>query len=164
MESLLSHQYFKTDNQTEMYSDVFTAILPTINNINLTEPVNFTIQHKKVQCQTKSNDYTPSIQFLKYQISVYLDFAESTSIWNSYLCVLGKQKQEQQRGTRRCRRKRGRDDALVNRRLLGCILWWKLHSVQLLSPLYLCPHHADWGGIKDFYVHCKSVLLRSGSQ
>ncbi|XP_045931583.1 adhesion G protein-coupled receptor E1-like [Micropterus dolomieu] len=47
MESLLSHQYFKTENQTEMYSDVFTAILPTINNINLIEPVNFTIQHKK---------------------------------------------------------------------------------------------------------------------
>ncbi|XP_070778996.1 adhesion G protein-coupled receptor E1-like [Enoplosus armatus] len=47
MESLLSHQYFKTENKTEMYSDVFTAILPTINNTNLTEPVNFTIQHKK---------------------------------------------------------------------------------------------------------------------
>ncbi|XP_068575185.1 fibrillin-1-like [Cebidichthys violaceus] len=48
MESLLSHQYFKTENQTEMYSDVFTAILPSINNTNLTEPVNFTIQHKKI--------------------------------------------------------------------------------------------------------------------
>ncbi|KAM7386709.1 hypothetical protein PAMA_009365 [Pampus argenteus] len=47
MESLLSHQYFKTENKTEMYSDVFTAILPSINNTNLTEPVNFTIQHKK---------------------------------------------------------------------------------------------------------------------
>ncbi|TDH02789.1 hypothetical protein EPR50_G00156280 [Perca flavescens] len=48
MESLLSHQYFKTENMTEMYSDVFTAIIPTINTTNLTEPVNFTIQHKKV--------------------------------------------------------------------------------------------------------------------
>ncbi|XP_039681678.1 adhesion G protein-coupled receptor E1-like [Perca fluviatilis] len=48
MESLLSHQYFKTENTTEMYSDVFTAIIPTINTTNLTEPVNFTIQHKKV--------------------------------------------------------------------------------------------------------------------
>ncbi|KAM7372133.1 hypothetical protein PAMP_009326 [Pampus punctatissimus] len=47
MESLLSHQYFKTENKTEMYSDVFTVILPSINNTNLTEPVNFTIQHKK---------------------------------------------------------------------------------------------------------------------
>ncbi|XP_031158308.2 adhesion G protein-coupled receptor E1-like [Sander lucioperca] len=48
MESLLSHQYFKTENTTEMFSDVFTAIIPTINTTNLTEPVNFTIQHKKV--------------------------------------------------------------------------------------------------------------------
>ncbi|XP_028267046.1 adhesion G protein-coupled receptor E2-like isoform X2 [Parambassis ranga] len=47
LESLLSHQYFKTVNKTEMYSDVFTAILPAINNTNLTEPVNFTILHKK---------------------------------------------------------------------------------------------------------------------
>ncbi|XP_071330052.1 adhesion G protein-coupled receptor E1-like isoform X2 [Trachinotus anak] len=47
MESLLSHQYFQTENKTEMYSDVFTVILPSVNNTNLTEPVNFTIQHKK---------------------------------------------------------------------------------------------------------------------
>ncbi|XP_029945159.1 adhesion G protein-coupled receptor E3-like [Salarias fasciatus] len=46
MESLLSHKYLPTENRTEMYSDVFTAILP-INNTDLTEPVNFTIQHKK---------------------------------------------------------------------------------------------------------------------
>lgn len=48
MESLLSHQYFKTENKTEMNSDVFTVILTAVNNTNLTEPVNFTIQHKKV--------------------------------------------------------------------------------------------------------------------
>lgn len=48
MESLLSHQYFETENRTEMYSDVITAILPSVNNTNLTEPVNFTIRHKKV--------------------------------------------------------------------------------------------------------------------
>lgn len=48
MENLLSHQYFKTENRTEMYSDVITAILPLMNNTNLTEPVNFTIHHKKV--------------------------------------------------------------------------------------------------------------------
>ncbi|XP_070703561.1 adhesion G protein-coupled receptor E1-like [Pempheris klunzingeri] len=47
MESLLSHQYFQTENKTEMYSDVITAILPLTNNTNLTEPVNFTIHHKK---------------------------------------------------------------------------------------------------------------------
>ncbi|KAF3700301.1 Adhesion G protein-coupled receptor E1 [Channa argus] len=47
MESLLSHEYFHTENLTEMYSDVITAILPSVNNTNLTEPVNFTIQHKK---------------------------------------------------------------------------------------------------------------------
>ncbi|CAI5675111.1 unnamed protein product [Oreochromis niloticus] len=47
MESILSHQYFKTKNVTEMYSDVLTAIIPGMNTTNLTEPVNFTIQHKK---------------------------------------------------------------------------------------------------------------------
>uniref|UniRef100_A0A4W6EEZ7 Adhesion G protein-coupled receptor E8 n=1 Tax=Lates calcarifer TaxID=8187 RepID=A0A4W6EEZ7_LATCA len=35
------------ENRTEMYSDVFTVVLPSVNNTNLTEPVNFTIQHKK---------------------------------------------------------------------------------------------------------------------
>ncbi|XP_057673659.1 adhesion G protein-coupled receptor E1-like [Corythoichthys intestinalis] len=48
MESLLSHQYFETENRTEMYSDVITAVLPSVNNTNLTEPVNFTIQHKRL--------------------------------------------------------------------------------------------------------------------
>lgn len=48
MESLLSHQYFQTENITEMYSGVITALLPSVNNTNLTEPVNFTLQHKKV--------------------------------------------------------------------------------------------------------------------
>ncbi|KAM9843981.1 adhesion G protein-coupled receptor E3-like [Aulostomus maculatus] len=47
MESLLSHRYFQTENRTEMYSDVITAILPRLNNTDLSEPVNFTIQHKK---------------------------------------------------------------------------------------------------------------------
>nr|XP_046271820.1 adhesion G protein-coupled receptor E1-like [Scatophagus argus] len=47
MESLLSHQYFKTENRTEMYSDVITAILPLVKNTSLTEPVNFTLRHKE---------------------------------------------------------------------------------------------------------------------
>uniref|UniRef100_A0AAV2KI02 Uncharacterized protein n=1 Tax=Knipowitschia caucasica TaxID=637954 RepID=A0AAV2KI02_KNICA len=47
MESLLSHQYLKTENRTEMLSDVITAILPSMNNTNMTDPVNFTIQHKR---------------------------------------------------------------------------------------------------------------------
>ncbi|XP_039973071.1 adhesion G protein-coupled receptor E3-like [Xiphias gladius] len=47
MESLLSHQYFETENRTEMYSDIITAILPSMNNTNLPEPVNFTIHHRK---------------------------------------------------------------------------------------------------------------------
>uniref|UniRef100_A0A668VAM0 Adhesion G protein-coupled receptor E8 n=1 Tax=Oreochromis aureus TaxID=47969 RepID=A0A668VAM0_OREAU len=38
MESILSHQYFKTKNVTEMYSDVLTAIIPGMNTTNLTEP------------------------------------------------------------------------------------------------------------------------------
>uniref|UniRef100_A0A668VFG1 Adhesion G protein-coupled receptor E8 n=1 Tax=Oreochromis aureus TaxID=47969 RepID=A0A668VFG1_OREAU len=46
MESLLSHQYFQTEKKTEMCSDVITAIIP-VNNTNLTEPVNFTIYHRK---------------------------------------------------------------------------------------------------------------------
>lgn len=49
MELLLSHQYFETVNKTEMLSDVLTAVLPSMNNTNLTEPVNFTIYHKKVK-------------------------------------------------------------------------------------------------------------------
>ena len=48
MENLLSHQYYETENRTEMYSDIITAILPSMNNTNLTEPVNFTIHHRKV--------------------------------------------------------------------------------------------------------------------
>ncbi|XP_072298414.1 adhesion G protein-coupled receptor E5-like [Eucyclogobius newberryi] len=47
MESLLSHQYLKTENRTEMFSDVISAVLPTMNNTNISDPVNFTIQHKK---------------------------------------------------------------------------------------------------------------------
>ncbi|XP_029913037.1 adhesion G protein-coupled receptor E2-like [Myripristis murdjan] len=47
MENLLSHRYFQTKNRTEMYSDVITATLPATNHTNLSEPVNFTIQHKK---------------------------------------------------------------------------------------------------------------------
>ncbi|CAI5675112.1 unnamed protein product [Oreochromis niloticus] len=46
MESLLSHQYFQTEKKTEMCSDVITAVIP-VNNTNLTEPVNFTIYHRK---------------------------------------------------------------------------------------------------------------------
>ncbi|XP_044186683.1 adhesion G protein-coupled receptor E2-like [Thunnus albacares] len=48
MEILLSNKYFETENRTEMYSDVITAILPLMNNTNLTKPVNFTIRHKKI--------------------------------------------------------------------------------------------------------------------
>lgn len=46
MESLLSHQYFKTESQTEMYSDVLTAVLLPLSNTIFTKPVNFTIRHK----------------------------------------------------------------------------------------------------------------------
>ncbi|XP_028311430.1 adhesion G protein-coupled receptor E1-like isoform X3 [Gouania willdenowi] len=43
---LLSHEYFETENKTEMFADVFTAFLP-MNTTNLTLPVNFTIYHDK---------------------------------------------------------------------------------------------------------------------
>lgn len=57
MDSLLSHQYFRTENNTEMNSDVFSVILPSMNNTNLTEPVNFTIQHKRVKQPMTPNDH-----------------------------------------------------------------------------------------------------------
>ncbi|KAJ3600873.1 hypothetical protein NHX12_031847 [Muraenolepis orangiensis] len=47
MESLLSDRFFKTENQTEMNSDIITAFLPKTNHSNFSQPVNFTIQHKK---------------------------------------------------------------------------------------------------------------------
>lgn len=46
MESLLSHQYFKTESNTEMYSDILTAVLLPLKNAILTKPVSFTILHK----------------------------------------------------------------------------------------------------------------------
>ena len=57
MEILLSHKYFETENRTEMFSDVITATLPAMNNTNLTEPVNFTIQHKKVLLNPSTHLY-----------------------------------------------------------------------------------------------------------
>ncbi|XP_076006251.1 adhesion G protein-coupled receptor E5-like [Genypterus blacodes] len=47
LEELLSKEFFKTENQSEMYSDVMTAVVPGKGHTNLSEPVNFTIQHKK---------------------------------------------------------------------------------------------------------------------
>ncbi|XP_034046433.1 adhesion G protein-coupled receptor E1-like [Thalassophryne amazonica] len=48
MDKLLSDQYFKSENQTEMYSDVITATIPQVNTSTLTDPVNFTIYHKNL--------------------------------------------------------------------------------------------------------------------
>ncbi|KAJ7989677.1 hypothetical protein DPEC_G00307020 [Dallia pectoralis] len=47
MESILSASYLPTENNTEMFSDIITATLPRINHTNLSEPVNFTIRHKR---------------------------------------------------------------------------------------------------------------------
>ncbi|KAK0147752.1 Adhesion G protein-coupled receptor E1 [Merluccius polli] len=47
MERLLSHRFFKTENQTEINSDIITAFLPKTKYSNFSQPVNFTIQHKK---------------------------------------------------------------------------------------------------------------------
>lgn len=69
MDSLLSHQYFKTENKTEMNSDVFTVLLPTVNNTNLTEPVNFTIQHKKVSIHTSIHSSIHLFNLCLYYIS-----------------------------------------------------------------------------------------------
>lgn len=67
MESLLSHQYFKTENRTEMYSDVITAVLPLMNNTNLTEPVNFTISHKKVLSNLRKILFKNDVRFAIFQ-------------------------------------------------------------------------------------------------
>ncbi|XP_059929195.1 adhesion G protein-coupled receptor E1-like [Gadus macrocephalus] len=47
IEGMLSHRFFKTENQTEMNSDIITAFLPKTKHSNFSQPVNFTIQHKK---------------------------------------------------------------------------------------------------------------------
>uniref|UniRef100_A0A8C6T7T8 Uncharacterized protein n=1 Tax=Neogobius melanostomus TaxID=47308 RepID=A0A8C6T7T8_9GOBI len=70
MDALLSHNYFKTENRTEMLSDVITAVLPMMNNTNITDPVNFTIQHKKVcspfpQTSTKHFSFTIDLCFVQ---------------------------------------------------------------------------------------------------
>ncbi|XP_055009070.1 adhesion G protein-coupled receptor E1-like [Boleophthalmus pectinirostris] len=48
LDSLLSHQYFETENTTEFAADVFSAYLPYMNNTNITDPINFTIPHSKM--------------------------------------------------------------------------------------------------------------------
>ncbi|CAL8270637.1 unnamed protein product [Lota lota] len=47
MEGLLSLRFFTTENQTEMNSDIISAFLPKTKHSNFSQPVNFTIQHKK---------------------------------------------------------------------------------------------------------------------
>ncbi|KAJ8385883.1 hypothetical protein AAFF_G00179490 [Aldrovandia affinis] len=47
MEKLMSPSFFRTENVTEMYSDIITATLLKTNDTELPEPVNFTIHHKK---------------------------------------------------------------------------------------------------------------------
>ncbi|KAG9340389.1 hypothetical protein JZ751_021502 [Albula glossodonta] len=46
MEKLMSPTLFKTENVTEIYSDIITATLPKTNHRELPKPVNFTITHK----------------------------------------------------------------------------------------------------------------------
>ncbi|KAL0993176.1 hypothetical protein UPYG_G00104300 [Umbra pygmaea] len=47
MENLLGANLLPTDNNTEMFSDIVTATLPRINHTQLSEPVNFTLFHKR---------------------------------------------------------------------------------------------------------------------
>ncbi|KAG7275538.1 hypothetical protein CRUP_013442 [Coryphaenoides rupestris] len=44
---LLSPSFFKSENQTEINSDIISAFLPKTKHSNFSQPVNFTIQHKK---------------------------------------------------------------------------------------------------------------------
>lgn len=71
------------------------------------------------------------------------------------MCVLGGQNREHRNGKRR---RRDQDHALVRRGLLGCVHQWKLHSVQLLSSLHICPHHADRRGIRDLFVSVNLII------
>ncbi|XP_056258501.1 uncharacterized protein LOC130185834 [Seriola aureovittata] len=116
MENLLSHQYFKSENKTEMYSDVFTVILPSVHNTNITEPVNFTIQHKQK---------VPEAGIM------------TCVFWEDKR----KNKEEQQKDNG------GKEGEALRWSVEGCWVAYsdENYSVQLLSPLYLCPHHADWG-------------------
>ncbi|KAJ8345810.1 hypothetical protein SKAU_G00300030 [Synaphobranchus kaupii] len=47
MEKLMSPSFFKSEKVTEMYSDIITATLPMTRHMELPEPVNFTVHHKK---------------------------------------------------------------------------------------------------------------------
>uniref|UniRef100_W5MV36 Uncharacterized protein n=1 Tax=Lepisosteus oculatus TaxID=7918 RepID=W5MV36_LEPOC len=47
IENLLRADYLKTENVTEMLSDVISATLAKTINTNLSEPVNFTLKHTK---------------------------------------------------------------------------------------------------------------------
>ncbi|XP_064171435.1 adhesion G protein-coupled receptor E2-like isoform X1 [Anguilla rostrata] len=47
MEKFMSPSFFKSENITEMYSDIITATLPKTRHKELPEPVNFTMHHKK---------------------------------------------------------------------------------------------------------------------
>ncbi|XP_061079235.1 adhesion G protein-coupled receptor E3-like [Conger conger] len=49
MEKLMNAGFFKSENVTEIYSDIITATLPKTKHKELPEPVNFTVYHKKVQ-------------------------------------------------------------------------------------------------------------------
>lgn len=112
MESLLSHQYFQTEKKTEMCSDVITAVIP-VNNTNLTEPVNFTIYHRKVQLQNldSTSINTEGYRLLMFLAHVHFVFSGNTRNRNSQLCLL--------ENHRNCRRK---VYELVRGRLLDCIL------------------------------------------
>ncbi|KAJ8337714.1 hypothetical protein SKAU_G00366800 [Synaphobranchus kaupii] len=48
MEKLMSPSFFKSENVTEMYSDIITTTLPMTRHMELPEPVNFTVYHKKM--------------------------------------------------------------------------------------------------------------------
>ncbi|KAJ8345809.1 hypothetical protein SKAU_G00300020 [Synaphobranchus kaupii] len=47
MEELMSPSFFQSENVTEIYSDIITATLPKTRHMELPEPVNFTVHHKK---------------------------------------------------------------------------------------------------------------------
>ena len=72
MERLLIPRFLQTKNQTEMNSDIITAFLPKTKHSNFSQPVNFTIQHKKVnrltECAIVINSSTnPSVTTSMYQ-------------------------------------------------------------------------------------------------
>ena len=129
-----------------MNSDIITAFLPKTKHSNLSQPVNFTIQHKKVNRHTECASTHPPIPLYlhpcihtsihpfkifylhpsssmkRYQFFTLCFFATSEiGGWPGDLCVLGRERPDGREGG--CLHGRGgRGQPLVGKWLLGGVL------------------------------------------